>query len=110
MGNVLWIIILAVLVVAVAVMSYLYWRQREQSKRYRQRLSVQKVSLHSMGHEIRTALNAICGFSQILGNEQLRSMLSEKEVAEYDVIIQNNVDLLNALLKNFIAIVDKESA
>ena len=65
--------------------------------------------LFNMSHDIRTPMNAICGFSQILCNSQVRNMLSEEEISEYGVIIQSNTDLLSTLVDDILDISDMES-
>ena len=62
-----------------------------------------------MSHDIRTPMNAICGFSQILCNSQIRSLLSEEEIAEYGVVIQSNTDMLSTLVDDILDISDMES-
>lgn len=103
------IIVIVILCVAVAVMSFLYFRERRQGAKYRKGMAVQKVYLQNMSHDIRTPMNAICGFSQILCNKQIRDMLSEHEIEEYGVIIQSNTDLLSTLVNDILDISDMES-
>ena len=109
MNSILYIVIIVILLVAVTVMWSLYQKAKKLSVQYKEGIAVQKGYLQNMSHEIRTPMNAICGFSQILCNKQIRSMLSEKEVAEYGVIIQNNADLLSTFLDDFLDIVNMES-
>lgn len=101
--------IIGVLVVACGVLAYLYVRARRQRDTFNQAISVQKSFLQNMSHDIRTPMNAICGFSQILCNKQIRDMLSEEEIAEYGVIIQSNTDLLSNLVNDILDISDMES-
>ena len=72
-------------------------------------MKAQKEYLQNMSHDIRTPMNAICGFSQILCNKQIRDMLSEEEISEYGVIIQSNTDLLSTLVNDILDISDMES-
>lgn len=101
--------IIVVLVIAVAVMGYKYYMVRRQRDSFKQAIAVQKGYLQNMSHDIRTPLNAICGFSQILCNKQIRDMLSEEEISEYGIIIQSNTDLLSTLVNDILDISDMES-
>lgn len=103
------IIIICVLVIVVAAMSYLYYKEKINGRRYKHGMTVQKVYLQNMSHDIRTPMNAICGLSQILCNKQIREMLTEEEIAEYGVIIQSNTDLLSTLVNDILDISDMES-
>mgnify|MGYP002856416000 CR=1 FL=1 len=103
------IVIIAFLVVLLGVMTYLYVKERREVRKYKQGVAVQKVYLQNMSHDIRTPMNAICGFSQILCDKQIRDMLSEQEIAEYGVIIQSNTDLLSTLVNDILDISDMES-
>lgn len=103
------IIIIVVLVIALAVMSFLFYQEKRRGLKYKNGVAVQKVYLQNMSHDIRTPMNAICGFSQILCNKQMRDMLSEDEISEYGVIIQSNTDLLSTLVNDILDISDMES-
>ncbi len=109
MQNTILIILIIVLVILLVVMIYLYTKEKKAGHKYKQGMTVQKVYLQNMSHDIRTPMNAICGFSQILCNKQIRDMLSEEEIAEYGVIIQNNTDLLSTLVNDILDISDMES-
>lgn len=103
------IIIILVLFCALVVMTYITVKLKNQCDHYKRGVAVQKGFLQNMSHDIRTPMNAICGFSQILCNSQVRSMLSEEEIAEYGVIIQSNTDLLSTLVSDILDISDMES-
>lgn len=103
------IVSVVVLVVALGVLGYLYYKERSKCQKYKKGIAIQKVYLQNMSHDIRTPMNAICGFSQILCNSQIRDMLSEEEIAEYGVIIQSNTDLLSTLVNDILDISDMES-
>lgn len=109
MNNLIFFGIILLLVIALGVMIYFYFREHERCERYKQGIAVQRGYLQNMSHDIRTPMNAICGFSQILCNTQIRSMLSEQEIAEYGVIIQSNTDLLSTLVGDILDISDMES-
>lgn len=109
MNTVVSIIIIAVLAIALAVIIYMYFQEKRNSKKYKKGMTAQKEYLQNMSHDIRTPMNAICGFSQILCNKQIRDMLSEEEIADYGVIIQSNTDLLSNLVNDILDISDMES-
>ena len=93
----------------IAVLGWQYKKAQKQRDKYKKAVAVQKSYLQNMSHDIRTPMNAICGFSQILCNKQIRDMLSEEEIAEYGVIIQSNTDLLSTLVNDILDISDMES-
>ena len=103
------IIIIVLLLVALGVVGYLYTKERNKCEAYKKSVAIQKGYLQNMSHDIRTPMNAICGFSQILCNSKIRDMLSEEEIAEYGVIIQSNTDLLSTLVNDILDISDMES-
>ncbi|MBR6036098.1 MAG: HAMP domain-containing histidine kinase [Bacteroidaceae bacterium] len=109
MNTTISIILIIVLVVALAVITYMYFKEKRNVEVYKQGMKSQKEYLQNMSHDIRTPMNAICGFSQILCNKQIRDMLSEEEIADYGVIIQNNTDLLSTLVNDILDISDMES-
>lgn len=101
--------VIGALIVAVGVLGVLFVRVKRQRDEYKQAIAVQKGYLQNMSHDIRTPMNAICGFSQILCNSQIRDMLSEEEIAEYGTIIQSNTDFLSTLVNDILDISDMES-
>lgn len=109
MFSILSVAIILVLIAALCVMAYMYHKVQVQCDKYKRGIAVQRGYLQNMSHDIRTPMNAICGFSQILCNTQIRSMLSEAEIAEYGVIIQSNTDLLSTLVNDILDISDMES-
>ncbi len=109
MYTIVSIILFVVLMIALAFLVYLYYREKRKGEHYKQGMKFQKEYLQNMSHDIRTPMNAICGFSQILCNKQIRDMLSEEEIAEYGVIIQSNTDLLSTLVNDILDISDMES-
>jgi len=109
MGGIVSIIIIVLLMIALAVMIYMYYNEKRKGEKYKLGIKSQKEYLQNMSHDIRTPMNAICGFSQILCNKQIRDMLSEEEIAEYGVIIQSNTDLLSTLVNDILDISDMES-
>ncbi len=109
MYSLMSITFIVILAIGLSVMAYLYVKERSKCARYKRGIAVQKSYLQNMSHDIRTPMNAICGFSQLLCNSHIRSMMSEEEIAEYGVIIQSNTDLLSTLVNDILDISDMES-
>ena len=109
MFSIVSITIIFILVVALSIIIYMYNKEKQKGEKYKQGIIAQKEYLQNMSHDIRTPMNAICGFSQILCNRQIREMLSEEEISEYGVIIQSNTDLLSTLVNDILDISDMES-
>ena len=109
MFSIVSITIIFILVVALSIIIYMYNKEKQKGQKYKQGIIAQKEYLQNMSHDIRTPMNAICGFSQILCNKQIRDMLSEEEISEYGVIIQSNTDLLSTLVNDILDISDMES-
>jgi len=61
---------------------------------------LKSIFLSNMSHEIRTPLNSICGFSNLLAEDDL----SNEERQEYIKIINNNSEQLTALVSDIIDI------
>lgn len=112
MFNTLTIALLNAVVILLAAVIWLFVRNRklaDKCARYKQGIAVQKIFLQNMSHDIRTPMNSICGFSQILCNSQVRSLLTEEEIAEYGAVIQNNTEMLCTLVDDILDISDMES-
>ena len=105
MYSLISITFIVILAIGLSVMAYLYFKERQKCARYKRGIAVQKSYLQNMSHDIRTPMNAICGFSQLLCNSQIRSMMSEEEIVEYGVIIQSNTDLLSTLVNDILDII-----
>ena len=73
----------------------------EQSNR------MKTVFIQNMSHEVRTPLNAIVGFSQLLGLPA--EMLSEEERAEYTGYVLNNANMLTMLVDDILNAADVDS-
>lgn len=63
--------------------------------------------IQNMSHEVRTPLNAITGFSQLLCLPD--GMVSEEEKSEYLSYIMNNSQLLSVMVKDMLSITDMEN-
>ncbi|NLV52335.1 MAG: HAMP domain-containing histidine kinase [Bacteroidales bacterium] len=109
MLNIILMVIIVVLVLALVMVSFMYLREHRSGELYKHGVAIQKEYLQNMSHDIRTPMNAICGFSQILCNKQIRDMLSEEEIEEYNMVIQSNTDFLSTLVNDILDISDMES-
>ena len=58
--------------------------------------------IHNISHEVRTPLNAICGFSQLLTLPG--DFCNEKEKAEYQDYILNNTEMLTMVISDLLNI------
>lgn len=65
--------------------------------------------VQNMSHEVRTPLNAICGFSQILANPDMADILTQEEKEQYSDIINSSTDMLTSLVNDILDIGDIES-
>ena len=65
--------------------------------------------IQNMSHEVRTPLNAICGFSQLLSHPDYCETLTPEEKREYGMIIQNSTSLLTTLVNDILDLSDMES-
>jgi len=63
--------------------------------------------VQNMSHDVRTPINAIVGFSQLLGLPD--GMLSEEEKAEYNTYIGNNAEMLMMLVEDVLNMSDVEA-
>ena len=70
-------------------------------------LQAKTAFLHSVTHEVRTPLNAISGFSQVLNMSDIE--LSEEERSDIGKHIQTGTQLLTDILDDLILISDMES-
>lgn len=112
MFNMLTVALLCIVAILIIMIVWLWLRSRklaEKCEEYKRGIAVQKVFLQNMSHDIRTPMNSICGFSQILCNSQVRSLLTEDEIAEYGAVIQNNTEMLCTLVDDILDISDMES-
>lgn len=104
--DVIYIAIIVVLVLALGYVFYLYKKAAGRSQELERGLSLQKSYLHNMSHDVRTPMNALCGFSQILCNPQMKEMLTDEEIAEYGSIVQSNTDMLTSLVNDILEVGD----
>lgn len=65
------------------------------------------VFIQNMSHEVRTPLNAVTGFAQLLALPA--GMFTDEERAEFGQHVQNNTNLLTMLIDDILNISDMES-
>lgn len=109
MSDTLYLIVIGILLIGCGVLFYFYKKESALRKKLKDTISIQKSYLQNMSHEVRTPMNAICGFSQILCNPDMKGLLSDEEIAEYGEIIQSNTDMLSSLVNDILDISDMES-
>ena len=81
--------------------------QTEAKQAAEQSNRMKTVFIQNMSHEVRTPLNAIVGFSQLLGLPA--EMLSEEERAEYTGYVLNNANMLTMLVDDILNAADVDS-
>lgn len=77
---------------------------RNETKRARESGQMKSLFLANMTHEIRTPINAIVGFSEVLSS--LTAMEEKKEIIQ---IIKNNCDMLQRLINDILTASSLES-
>ena len=80
---------------------------QEQKKEAQEKSNMKSRFIQNMSHDIRTPLNAIVGFSQLLGLPD--GSLTEEEKEEYSSHIANNSNMLMMLVDDILNISDVES-
>lgn len=84
--------------------------QAEDNQRKAEESEYQKtLFIQSMSHEIRTPLNAICGFSQILADNDIRHSLSVEERERIGDVISDNTEKLITIVNDILYISDIKS-
>ena len=63
--------------------------------------------IQNMSHEVRTPLNAILGFTQLLCLPE--GMVSDEERASYRDFVMNNADLLTVMINDMLSLSDMEN-
>ena len=77
---------------------------RKETKRARESGQLKTLFLANMTHEIRTPINAIVGFTEVLS-----SLTAEEEKKEVIQIIKNNCDMLLRLINDILTVSSLES-
>lgn len=111
-------IVLVIVVALVGILAFitLYYVNRKHTLALRkQNEQILKANnfktqfIQNMSHEVRTPLNAICGFSQLLSDPDISLTLSDEERKEYGEIIKSNTELLTNLVNDVLDIGDMDS-
>ena len=118
-SNLFYIVLSALFVLMVVTIIFLlihiYNKRRYTRSLLRQNKEIQKANnfktqfIQNMSHEVRTPLNAICGFSQLLANPEMNEVLTQEEKEQYSDIIGSNTDLLTNLVNDILDLGDIES-
>lgn len=95
------VVLLALILLATALFSFLYIRQlKKANKKVRMADAAKTRFVQNMSHEVRTPLNAIVGFSQLLSLPE--GTLTPQERDEYSGYIVNNTKMLTMLLDDIL--------
>lgn len=115
-NHIILLAIMAVLAMGLLAAAVYIWVNRKYTKDLQARnAQVEKANnfktqfVQNMSHEVRTPLNAICGFSQLLADPQMSEMLSQEEKQQYSDIINSSTDMLTSLVNDILDIGDIES-
>lgn len=77
-------------------------RLKEAKKRVELSERIKHEFINNMTHEVRTPLNAICGFTELLTNPDTAAMLTEQEKAEMKQKVEKNMRHLVEMLGNIL--------
>ena len=103
--NILWIVILsAVIIFGIVLFSYI--KLRRAKKRAEEANEMKSRFVQNMSHDVRTPLNAIVGFSQLLSLPD--GFLTEAEKNEYAGYVRNNSDMLTMLINDTLDLSDMD--
>lgn len=115
-NHIIILFILVVLVMALFAAGIYIWTNKKYTKALQARnAQVEKANnfktqfVQNMSHEVRTPLNAICGFSQLLANPEMSELLTQEEKEQYSDIINSSTDMLTSLVNDILDIGDIES-
>lgn len=110
----LWGFVVAIVVLVFVVLLLIITR-RSNVKLKKSNDALEKASqmktmfVQNMSHEVRTPLNAICGFSQLLSDPDMAQMLTDEEKLEYGKIIASSTDMLTTLVNDILDLGDIEN-
>ncbi len=103
------------IVIAIAISVYLYLNLRKvkhlqkelirESTRAQQSENMKTAFINSMCHEVRTPLNAICGFSELITDPTV----DEEEKSSFPDIIRENTQILLALMNDLLEVANLDS-
>lgn len=103
------------IVIAIVISVYLYLNlkkvtrlQKElvrESARAQESENMKTAFINSMCHEVRTPLNAICGFSELIVDDTM----TPEEKASFPEIIQTNTQMLISLMNDLLEVANLDS-
>jgi len=79
---------------------------REKAERSEQ---MKTLFLQNMSHDIRTPLNAICGFSQLIIDPEVSEGMDDDQMRQFSELIVNNTDMLTTLVNDILNVSELES-
>ena len=120
-GRTIMIILLVVTLIVIAVLTAWLIRRRKMLQRLKAMSDELRVArdeavkanrmkdtfIQNMSHEVRTPLNAVTGFAQLLALPG--ELFTEEERQEFSEHIQNNTNLLTMLIDDILNVSDMES-
>lgn len=96
--------VIACLVLVILVyMVYRIINYRKDKREFLRSDKMRTSFLQNVNHEMRTPLNAISGFLQILTDPELRNHLSKDELVEYGNIVRNNTRYMTTLINDILS-------
>lgn len=86
-------------------------RQKADELRQKAEKSEQMKTLflQNMSHDIRTPLNAICGFSQLIIDPEVSEGMDDDQRKQFADLIVNNTDMLTTLVNDILNVSELES-
>ena len=99
--------VLVGLLLVVTFLTLLVTRSRRYIRRLKAANQAKTMFVKNMSHEVRTPLNAITGFAQLLALPE--GMLSDKEREEYQEYVTQNSEMLTMLVDDILNAGDMES-
>lgn len=77
-------------------------RLKEAKEKIERSERIKREFINNMSHEVRTPLNAICGFTELLTNPEISAAMSEQEKEEMNAKITLNTQQLVEMLGNIL--------
>lgn len=99
-------LVLGVLIVTAGYVFFYTRRMRENVKRLEKANAAKDVFVRNMSHEVRTPLNAVVGFSQLMAYPE---MLTDEQRQEFSQYITDNGAMLALLIDDVLNSLDLES-